>query len=120
MGQGCHVTMHSGQLPPIPVKNVNGSVHPLLMGGGGWGECTPHMCLGLLARDRIKDIDYNDPQCIYNLKEFEPDITSNCLERLNKSLTPCGAWTSWLYALVDMYMACFVSGVNSGLHPIPS
>jgi hypothetical protein len=46
------------------------------------------MHLGPLAEDKVKDINYNDPQCIYTaLKlEFEPDTTLNCLDKLSKFL----------------------------------
>ena len=47
------------------------------------------MCLGPLANDKVKDIDYNNPQRIYAMlkQEFEPDTASNCLDKLSKVLS---------------------------------
>jgi hypothetical protein len=46
------------------------------------------MRLSPLAEDKVKDIDSNDPQRIYNdlKQEFEPDTAANRLDKLNKFL----------------------------------
>ena len=44
------------------------------------------MCLGPLAEDMVKDINYNDPQRIYQTLEFEPDTVANRLDKLSKFL----------------------------------
>ena len=46
------------------------------------------MRLSPLAEDKVKDIDYNDPKCVYNdlKQEFEPDTAANRLDKLNKFL----------------------------------
>ena len=80
-----------------------------------------HMRLGLLAEDKDKDIDYYDPQRVYNnLKEFKPDTAANCLEKLNGFLNALQSTDESTVRLVDVYAACFMNGVNSGLRPIPS
>ena len=47
------------------------------------------MRLGPLADDKVKDIDYNDPQHVYTMlkQEFEPDTASNRLDKLSKFLS---------------------------------
>jgi hypothetical protein len=47
-----------------------------------------HMRLNPLAEDKDKNIDYNDPQHIYNdlKQESEPDTAANRLDKLNEFL----------------------------------
>jgi len=47
-----------------------------------------HMCLGPLAEDKVKEIDYNDPQHVYQTlkQELEPDTAANHLDKLSKFL----------------------------------
>ena len=46
------------------------------------------MCLGPLANNKVKDINYNNPQHVHAIlkQEFEPDTASNCLDKLSKFL----------------------------------
>jgi len=47
-----------------------------------------HMQLGPLTEDKVKDINYNNPRCIYQTlkQEFEPDTPANHLDKLSKFL----------------------------------